>query len=181
MCCTIQQGEQRVKLCNTFSCGVCLICTKNTLRLVNNHNRIGLSQYINRSATAKIIRPRKYYTSCSITAASFPIFVLIHGTVKCLRIDNHHMQSAITGESIDFLQMFRTRIIDKELDTLAIFIGKVFLHGFKTLGYAFANGNAGYHDNELTPAIKLIQFVHGFDVCISLTGTGFHFDGEHRI
>ena len=179
MCCTIQQGEQRVKLCNTFSCCIILLCSQYTLRLVNNHNRICLSQYINRSAATKLITFGKYDTCSSVTAAPFLILVLVHGTVECLCVDNHHVQSAITCKTIYFGKLFG--VIDKELDTLTVFCGKVFLHGFKTLGYAFANGNAGYHDNELIPAIKLIQFIHGFDVCISLTGTGLHFNGEHRI
>ena len=91
------------------------------------------------------------------------------------------MQSAITGESIDFLQMFRTRIIDKELDTLTVFCGKVFLHSFKTFLHTFTNGNTGHYYDKLIPAIQLVQLIHRLDVCISLTGTGLHFNGEHRV
>ena len=179
MCGTIQQSEQWVKLCYTFSRGVILLSSQNTLRLINNHNRICLSQYINRSATTKLITSGEYNACSSITTTSFLIFILIHGTVECLRIDNHHVQSAIASKTINFGKLLG--VIDKELDTLAVFCGKVFLHGFKTLLYTFANSNAWYHYDKLIPTIQFIQFVHCLDVCISLTSTGFHFNGEHRV
>ena len=168
-----------MKLRNSFSCSVCLICTKNTLRLVNNHNRICLSQYINRSSATKLITSGEYNTCSSITTASFQILVFVHGTVECLRIDNHHMQSAITCKTIYFGKLFG--VIDKELDTLTIFCGKVLLHGLKTFLHTFTNSSAGYYYDKLIPAIQLVQLIHRLDVCISLTGTGLHFNGEHRV
>ena len=168
-----------MKLRNSFSCGVCLICTKNTLRLVNNHNRICLSQYINRSSATELITSGEYNTCSSITTTSFLILVLVHGTVECLRIDDHHMQSAITCKTIYFGKLFG--VINKELDTLTVFCGKVFLHSFKTFLYTFTNGNTGHYYDKLIPAIQLVQLIHRLDVCISLTGTGLHFNGEHRV
>jgi len=179
MGCAIKQSEQRVKFRNSFSCGVCLICTKNTLRLVNNHNRIGLSQYINGSATTKLITSGEYNACSSIATTSFLILILIHGTVECLGIDNHHVQSAIAGETIYLGKLLG--VIDKELDTLAVFCGKVFLHGFKTFLYTFTNGNTWYYYDKLIPTIQFVQFVHCFDVGISLTSTSLHFNGEHQV
>ena len=45
---------------------------------------------------------------------------------------------------------------------------------FQGLVYAFSDGDAGHHDDELGPAIALIQLENGLDVAVGLARAGFH-------
>ena len=46
------------------------------------------------------------------------------------------------------------------------------------LGHAFADGDAGHDDDELAPAVQLVQLEGGLDVAVGLAGARFHLDVE---
>mgnify|MGYP007100888124 CR=1 FL=1 len=75
-----------------------------------------------------------------------------------MRVDDHHVNAVVLGKAIDLGELLG--VIDEVLHPFAILSGKVFRHTFKTLEHTLANGNTGYHDNELTPAVALVQFIH---------------------
>lgn len=44
--------------------------------------------------------------------------------------------------------------------------------------YPLPNSNARHDDNELAPAIALVQLEHRLDIAVGLTRAGFHLDIE---
>ena len=52
------------------------------------------------------------------------------------------------------------------------------LRHLKRLIHTLADGDAGYHNDELAPTIVLVQLVHGLDVSIGLANAGFHLNGQ---
>ena len=67
-------------------------------------------------------------------------------------------------------------IVDEEPGFLSIMLHEVIGGDFKCLFDPLTDCNGRDNDNELTPAIFLIQLEHGLDINISLTCTGFHFN-----
>ena len=46
----------------------------------------------------------------------------------------------------------------------------------ETFGHALSDGDARHHDNELAPAVTLVQLKHRLDVNVSLASPGLHLD-----
>ena len=44
--------------------------------------------------------------------------------------------------------------------------------------YTFTNGDTRNNNDELAPAILLIQFIHCLNICVGLTNTRLHFNGQ---
>ena len=44
----------------------------------------------------------------------------------------------------------------------------------ETLGHTLSDGDARHHDNELAPAVTLVQLEHRLDIDISLASPGLH-------
>ena len=69
-------------------------------------------------------------------------------------------------------------VVDEEARLLVVRLQKVRGRDLQRLGHTLADGNAGHHDDELAPAVLLVQLKDGLDVAISLAGAGFHLDIE---
>src|ERR1039457_987608 len=48
----------------------------------------------------------------------------------------------------------------------------------KSLVDAFTDGDAGHDDDELAPAVALVELEHGLDVAVCFASAGFHLDIE---
>ena len=68
------------------------------------------------------------------------------------------------------------RVVDERSCPLAVLIGKVIGCDLEGLSDTFTNGYAGNDDDELIPAIALIQFEHRFDVAVGLSCACLHLD-----
>ena len=89
------------------------------------------------------------------------------------------MNTVVLRKAVNLGELFG--VVDEVLNPFAILTGKVFCHTLETLINTFTNSNTGHYDDELRPTVASVQFVHGFDVGVCLTGTGFHFDGKGQV
>ena len=85
----------------------------NRLWLINDNNRIGLCNDINRSSGTKLIQ--LHINSSGILTLS----------IKCLRIDYHYTDRIIRRKPVNLCKL--RRIIDKETNLLSIFLCKMLL------------------------------------------------------
>ena len=69
-------------------------------------------------------------------------------------------------------------MVDREADCLIIFARKMLLRGLERFIDALADGDGRHNDDELAPAVALVQLIHRFDVGIGLARAGLHFDRE---
>ncbi|MNF87477.1 hypothetical protein D3C84_699450 [compost metagenome] len=72
-------------------------------------------------------------------------------------------------------------VVDKEACLLVIGLQEVISSDLKRLGNPFANGDAGHHDDELAPAILLVELKHRLDVAVGLARPCFHLDVEIKL
>ena len=160
MGCGIAEGEQWAEFLQTFLG----LLAFNGLRFVNNQNRVGLGNNINRAARTELVQ---FHVNSS------GIFAL---SVECLGIDNHDIDGIIRCKAVNLCQL--GRVIDKESDFLAVFFRKMLLGHLKGLIHALTYCDTWYNNDELTPAISTVKLIHCFNVCICFTNTGFHFDSQ---
>ena len=156
----IAQRQQRLE----FRKALFRFLALDTLRLIDNQNRVRARNNVYRAAAAKLVQLH------ANTAR-----VLARG-VERLRVNNHHVDVAVRREMVNLGQVLR--IVDKEPDGLAVFFQKMFLHNLERLIDTLANGDARNHHDKLGPAIGTVQLVHRLDVGIGLARTRFHFDGQ---
>ena len=160
MCCGITQRQQRIELFQPLFCLLAL----NRLRLVNNQNRICFCDNVNRAAGTELIQlhvntPR----------------VLTFG-VERLRVDNHDIDGTVRRKAVNLREL--GGIVDEEADFLSIFLRKMLLRYLKGLIDALADGNARHNHDELAPTVVLVQLIHGLDIGVSFSDTGFHLNCE---
>jgi len=70
------------------------------------------------------------------------------------------------------------RVVDEKAGALAVLLQKVLRRDFQGFQDAFADGDAGHHDDELAPAVAGVQLEHRAHVAIGLAGAGLHLDVE---
>ena len=156
----VAQRQQRAKLFQTFFCLLAL----DRLRLVDNQNRVGLCNNVNRATGAELVQ-------LHVNASR----ILTSG-VECLRVDDHDIDGAVRRKAVNFRKL--CGVVDEETNLLAVFLCKMLLRHLKRFIDALADGNARHDHDEFAPTIVLVQFIHGLDVGISLTDAGFHFNRQ---
>ena len=156
----IAQGQHGVELFDIFLC----LLSFHGLRLVNDQDGVGFGDDVDGAAGAEFVQLH-----------GDPPGVFAFG-VKGLGVDDHDVDGAVGSKAVDFRQL--GGIVDEVADLLAVFFGEMFLRHLEGFVYALPDGDAGDHDDELRPAVVLVQLIHGLDVGISLAHAGFHFDGE---
>ena len=57
-------------------------------------------------------------------------------------------------------------VVDEEASLLLITFQEVFSGNRQQLGHTLTDGDAGHHDNELAPAIQLVQLENDLDVVV---------------
>ena len=134
------------------------------LRLVDDQDRVGLGDNVDRPAGAELVQ-------LHVNAPR----VLSPG-VERLRIDDHGVDRAVRGKTVDFSEL--GGVVDKETDLPAVLLGEVFLRHVERLVNALADRDAGNDDDELAPAVMLVQFVHRLDVRIRLADARLHLDRQ---
>ena len=152
----ITQRHQRIKFFQAFL----RLLAFYRLRFINDNYRIGPGNNIDRPATAKLVQLH-INTACILTL-----------DIKCLRVDDHYIYRAVRSKAVDLCQP--VRVINKKTNLLTVFLRKMFLCHLKGFINTFANSNTRYDHNIFTPAITLVQLVHGFDVSVCFTDTSLH-------
>ena len=71
-----------------------------------------------------------------------------------MRVDNHHVDAWVAGKAVYLGELLR--VVDEVLHALAVFQGKMLLHGEETLIDTLTDGDAGHHDDKLGPAVLLV-------------------------
>ena len=104
----------------------------------------------------------------------FHVLVLVQGRRKRLSVDDHDVDTRITGEGIQLIQV--AAVIDEEARLPAVVLHEVVRRDFKGLLHALTDGDARNHNDELAPAIALIQLEQGLDVDVGLARAGLHLD-----
>ena len=156
----IAQGQHWIELLQVLLCLLAL----DRLRLVDNQNRVRLCNDVNRAAGTEFVQLHVDTTS-----------VLTLG-IEGLGIDDHYIDRVVRCETVNLGKL--RGVIDEEANLLTILLGKMLLRNLKGLIHALAYSDARDYDNELTPAIVLIELKHCLDVSISFTNAGFHLDCE---
>ena len=159
--CGVAQREQGVEL---FQALLGLLAL-NALRFVDNQNRVGLSDNVNRTTAAECIE-------------RLVDNLLVLAGIERLHIDDHYVDGAVRCKVINVCQSAGTGIIDKEANLLAVLIGKVLLRGLEGLVNALTDSDRRHNDDKLAPAVALIKLVHGLDIGIGFAGAGFHFNRQ---
>ena len=70
------------------------------------------------------------------------------------------------------------RVVDEIAHTLAIVFEEMFRRHLERLLNTLTNGDTRNDDNELAPAVSLVQFEHRFDVAVGLARSSLHLDVE---
>ncbi len=134
------------------------------LRLIDDYNGICLCDDIDRTARTELIKLH------ADTAGILPL------RIERLGINDHDTDRIIRRETIDFRQLLG--IIDEETHLLPILLGEMVTSHLERLVHPFADSDARHHDDELPPAIVLIQLIHSLDIGVRLPHTGLHLDGQ---
>ena len=158
----VVEAEQRVKV---FECLLRNLAA-HFLRLVKNDDRSVRLYNINRTARAELI-------TLGVNNAGLLAFpVLFQGRGESLGIDNHDIYAGAGGEVVKLVKV-RT-VVDEEASLLVVLLHKVVGSHFKGFFDTLTDSNARHNDNELTPAVTLVQFKHGLDIDIGFTRAGLH-------
>ena len=134
------------------------------LRFIQNQNGLVTPDNVNGFSGLKIVQ--------FIIDAS----CIFPGGIEGLDIDDHGVYPGIRRKTFQIVQLLG--VVDEIPDALSVVLEKMFCCHLKGFMNALANRNTGHHDDELTPAKPCIQFKHGFDIAVSLTGARFHLDIE---
>ena len=159
VCSGIAQRKERLEL---FEALLGLLAL-HALRLVDNQNRIRLCNNIDGLAAAERIE-------------LFVNDALVLAGIERLHVDDHDVDRAVRCKTVNFRQT--VRIVDEKADFLIIFARKMLLRGLERFIDALADGDGRHDDDELAPAVALVQLVHCFDVGIGFARAGFHFNRE---
>lgn len=149
-----------MKLLQPFLCGRAFY----GLGLVDDQYRVGLGDDVDGATAAKLVQPH-------IDAAR----VLPLG-VERLGVNDHHVDGAVRSKPVDLRQL--GGVIDEKPDLLPIFLGEMLLGHLEGFVHALPNGDTGHHHNELAPAIRPVQLIHGLDIGVGLANARFHLDGQ---
>ena len=155
----IAQRKERLELFEAFLGLLAL----HTLRLVDDQNRIRLCNNIDGLAAAERVE-------------LFVNDALILAGIERLHVDDHDVDRAVGCKAVYLRQA--VRIVDKKADFLVVFACKMLLCGLERFIDALADGDGRHDDDELAPAVTLVQLIHRFDVGIGFARAGFHFNRE---
>ena len=166
VCGGIVEHEQRMKALDTRLCRISL----HLLWLIHDDDRSVSGDHVNGTAAAKLI-PFGIDDAALLAPSS-----LLHRGGEGLGIDDHDAQLGFGGETIQLLQV--AAVIDEPTHLLVVVLHEMILQHGEALGHTLPDGDAGHHDDELPPAILLIQLKHRLDIDIGLSRSGLHLDVE---
>ena len=150
MGCGVAEGKQRTEFLQTLLG----LLAFNGLRFVNNQNRIGLGNNIDRTAGTEFVQ--FHVNSSGILALG----------VECLGVNNHNIDGVIRSEAVNLRKL--CGVVDEEANLLPVFLCKMLLGHLEGLVDTFTDSHAQYNHDELTPTVVLVQFIHGFDIGVGL-------------
>ncbi len=101
---------------------------------------------------------------------------LVLAGIERLHVDDHDVDRAVGCKAVYLRQA--VGIVDKKADFLVVFARKMLLRGLERFIDALADGDGRHNDDELAPAVALVQLIHRFDIGIGLAGAGLHLDGK---
>ena len=156
----VAQGDHRVELFHPLFGLLAL----HRLRFINNQNRVRLCNNVNGPTGTELVQ-------LHINTAGIFAF-----GIERLRIDDHDIDGTIRGKAVDFRQL--CGVVDKEADLLAVLFCKVILCDLKRFIHTLTDGNTGHDHDKLTPAVMLVQLIHGLDIGVGFADTCFHLNGK---
>ena len=68
-----------------------------------------------------------------------------------------------------------TAVVHEPTVFLPVVFHEMLFQHIETLCHTLTNGYTWNNDNELAPAVLLVQLEHGLDIDVCLTRSGFHF------
>ena len=155
----IAQRKERLELFEAFLGLLAL----HALRLVDDQDWICLCNDVDGLAAAERVE-------------LFVNDALILAGIERLHVDDHDIDRAVRRKAVNFRQS--VGIVDEKADFLVVFARKMLLRGLERFIDALADGDGRHNDDELAPAVALVQLIHRFDVGIGLARAGFHLDGK---
>ena len=156
----VAQRHERMELLQPFLGLLAL----DRLRLVDYQYRIGTGDDVDGATAAELVQ-------LHVDAAGVRAF-----GVERLTVDDHAVDGAVLREVRDVGEF--GGVVDEEPDRLAVLGLEVLLRDLERFIDALADGDAGDDDDELAPAVELVQLVNGLYVCIGLADAGLHLDGQ---
>ena len=96
--------------------------------------------------------------------------------VERLHVDDHHVDPGVRGKALQIVELLR--VVDEVAGALAVLLQEVLRHDLEGFQHPFADGDARHHDDELAPAVALVQLEHRLDVAVGLARAGLHLDVE---
>ena len=142
------------------------------LRLIHDDDRPVGGDHVDGPAAAEFIPLGVDDTRCGVALAALHVLLFVHGHSEVLHVDDHHVDAAVRGEAVQLVQVGAG--VDEEPRLFVVQLHEVILSDFKGLLHALANGDGRHHDDELRPAVSLVQLEHGLDVDIGLARAGLH-------
>ena len=86
------------------------------------------------------------------------------------------VHAGIGGESVDLGELLG--VVDELYrDAFAVFLCEILAHAVEAAEHT-TDGDARHHDDELCPAVELVQLEHRLDVGKGLTCARLHLDGQ---
>jgi len=104
---------------------------------------------------------------------------VLAGGIERLHVDHHHVDTGVRREALQMVQLLG--VVDEEARLLLVGLQEVLGRDRQRLGHPFADGDARHDDDELAPAMPLVQLENRLDVAVGLAGARLHFDVQvHR-
>lgn len=92
--------------------------------------------------------------------------------IERLNVHHHHVDAGIRRKALQLVQPLG--VVDEEARLLAVALGEMIRRDLQGLLHPLANGDGRHHDDELRPAVTLVQLENSLDVAVGLARTGFH-------
>ena len=138
------------------------------LRFILDDDGVVCRNDIDGTTTAKLV------TLGVHDASLFGAAALLQGGIEGLHVDDHHVDVGTCREAVDLAEA--RAVVHEVADCLAVLLEEVLLSVLKRLINALANGDGGYHHNELGPAVEAVKFEYGLGIDVGLARARLHLD-----
>ena len=138
------------------------------LRFILDDDGIVCRNDIDGATTAKLV------TLGVHDASLFGAAALLQGGIEGLHVDDHHVDVGTCREAVDLAEA--RAVVHEVADCLAVLLEEVLLGVLERLVNALANGDGGYHHNELGPAVEAVKFEYGLGIDVGLARARLHLD-----
>ena len=164
----IVQAEQRVERLKRLLGRL----AAHLLRLVHDHDGTVGSDHVYWAAASERVAPGEDDPRRVVALTPLHVLVLVEGRVERLRVDDHDLNVGTLAEGIDVGEALG--VVDEDARLLAVLLHEMVRHGVKALAHTLADSDGRHHDDELAPAVALVQLEHRLDVDVGLARARLH-------